>query len=251
MDIKEQKNYFGIYCIECIITHIKYIGQTHENFYRRWTFHKWNLNNNHHNNKYLQNAWNKYGKDNFKFYVIEKFSVNQNISSDMLNNLEIKYIKQYDTYNNGFNLTIGGEGATGNILSESSKKKIGFKNKINMTGKKMSDETKKKMSDSHKGYVKTESHRKHLSESLTGYKRSEEQKEKCRKANEGSKQKTAKYTEDLIFNIRVDFLNGVSPHDLSIKYNIPYTYLYSGILSNNRWKCVNPDGWKEYIESKN
>ena len=45
-EIKYQKNHYGIYCIECVETNTKYIGQTYENFYRRWIFHKWNLKNN-------------------------------------------------------------------------------------------------------------------------------------------------------------------------------------------------------------
>ena len=250
MNIQDQKKYFGIYCIECTGNHKRYIGQTHENFYRRWIFHKWNLKNNHHSNKYLQNSWNKHGEQSFIFYTLVKFSISDNISNDILNKLEIKYIKKYDTYNNVFNLTIGGDGVVGKIMSENAKQKIGMKNKINMQGKKMSKKTRKRMSESHKGYKKTKIHRQHLSESLTGYKRSDEQKEKCRKANEGSKQKTAKYTEDLIFQVRMDFLNGIKPRDLSIKYNIPYNYIYSGILSGTRWKCVCPDGWREYLELK-
>ena len=47
-----------------------------------------------------------------------------------------------------------------------------------MLGKKHSEETRKKMSQSHKGYVKSLTHRENLSKSLTGYIRSEEQKEK-------------------------------------------------------------------------
>ena len=95
MTIKEQKMYFGIYCIECKVTKIKYIGKTRENFYRRWIFHKWNLKNNHHSNTYLQNAWNKYGKENFEFYPITKFLVSNEVSDTELNKLEIKYILEY------------------------------------------------------------------------------------------------------------------------------------------------------------
>ena len=76
-EIKYQKNHYGIYCIECVETNIKYIGQTFENFYRRWIFHKWNLKNTKHSNTYLQNAWNKYGENNYKFYQIESFDINQ------------------------------------------------------------------------------------------------------------------------------------------------------------------------------
>ena len=250
-DIQYQKNHYGIYCIECVETNIKYIGQTFENFYRRWTFHKWNLKNNKHSNIYLQNAWNKYGGDKFKFYPLETFNLSQKeiITKYSLDELERYYIEKYDTFKNGFNLTTGGDECRMLPLSDESKRKIGEKNKINMLGKKHTEETKKLMSKSHKGYIKTESHRKHLSESLIGFKRSDEQKEKCRLANQGSKQKTAKYTEDLIEQIRIDYMNGIKPTELSIKYNINRGTIY-GVVNNTRWKHVNPNGWDNFLKNK-
>lgn len=250
-NIKYQKNHYGIYCIECTETDTKYIGQTFENFYRRWTFHKWSLKNNKHSNIYLQNAWNKYGECNFKFYPIEGFDISQKeiINKNKLDELEQCYIEQYDTFKNGFNLTTGGEKCNMNPLSDEAKRKIGEKNRINMLGKKHTEETKKLMSESHKGHIKTESHRKHLSESLTGFVRSDEQKEKCRMANQGSKQKTAKYTEDLIEQIRIDYMSGIKPTELSVKYNINKGTIY-GIVNNNRWKHVNPNGWGDFLKNK-
>lgn len=54
----------GIYCIENIRNGKKYIGQS-INVYYRWKKHKSELNNNTHDNDYLQKAWNKYGSDIF------------------------------------------------------------------------------------------------------------------------------------------------------------------------------------------
>lgn len=250
-DIKYQKNHYGIYCIECTKTNIKYIGQTYENFYRRWIFHKWNLKSGRHSNSYLQSAWNKYGENDFEFYPLESFNINQKevTTKDKLDELEQHYIKLYDTFKNGFNLTTGGEKCRMLPLSDEAKRKIGEKNSINMLGKKHTEETKKKMSESHKGYIKTKSHRKHLSESLTGYVRSDKQKEKCRVANQGSKQKTSKYTEALIERIRIDYMSGITPTELSVKYNVNRRTIY-GILNNFRWKHVNPKGWKNFLENK-
>lgn len=251
-DIKEQRNHYGIYCIECIKTQTKYIGQTYENFYRRWIFHKWNLKNNHHSNIYLQRAWNKYGSESFKFYPIKSFELSQKdtVTKEILDKLEERYIKEYDTFENGFNLTTGGEKCKMSPLSEETKKKIGEKNRVNMLGKKHSEETKQLMSVSHKGYVKSKTHRENLSKSLTGMKRSKDQKEKCRKANQGSKQKTAKYTEEIIEKVKIDIINGIDITAISETYNIPYKYIYSGILSDNRWKHVRPDGWDEFLKKR-
>lgn len=247
-----QRQHYGIYCIECVETNTKYIGQTFESFYRRWIFHKWNLKNNHHSNRYLQNAWNKYGEQNFKFYPIESFELSQKdiITKETLDELEEKYIKEYDTFRNGFNLTTGGEKCKMAPLSEETKRKIGEKNRINMLGKKHSEETRKLMSESHKGYVKTEEHRKHLSEAKTGKPISKEHREKCRIANQGSKQKTAKYTEEIIENVKIDIMNGVNIKTISEMYNIPYNYIYSGILTDSRWVHVRPDGWDEFLKNR-
>jgi group I intron endonuclease len=44
---------------------------------RRWQEHERNLKNNKHINQYLQNAWNKYGEQNFKFEVIETILIKE------------------------------------------------------------------------------------------------------------------------------------------------------------------------------
>jgi len=65
-----KKKLCGIYQIQNIITHIKYIGSS-KNISQRWNNHKTELNNKVHKNSYLQNAWKKYGKENFKFEIIK------------------------------------------------------------------------------------------------------------------------------------------------------------------------------------
>lgn len=100
-----------IYFIINKITGERYVGQT-TNFVRRKNEHLSQLKDKTHINKKLQNAWNKYGENNF---IVEKIQYD-NISKEELNNEEIKYIKQYDSYNNGYNLTIGGDG--GNTRSK-------------------------------------------------------------------------------------------------------------------------------------
>ena len=79
------------------INNKSYIGQS-INIENRWTHHKSELNNNRHINDYLQNAWNKYGEDNFSFIVIEECKESE------LNEKEIYYINKYNSMNNGYNL---------------------------------------------------------------------------------------------------------------------------------------------------
>lgn len=60
----------GIYFIENLITKQQYIGSAVK-INKRWNSHRCELRANVHKNKKLQNAWNKYGEDNFQFKVIE------------------------------------------------------------------------------------------------------------------------------------------------------------------------------------
>lgn len=87
------------------------------------------------------------GKDLGKIYKIhgihcfEKVILARDIKSQKkLNKLEIKFIKKYNTFENGWNLSEGGDGSGPKSLE--TRKKISAANK----GKKFSDETKKKMS---------------------------------------------------------------------------------------------------------
>ena len=80
----------GIYCIENITTNKKYIGQSID-INDRWRKHISELNHSSHHNDYLQKAWNKYGENDFKFYVLEY------CSDDELDEKEIYYINLYNT----------------------------------------------------------------------------------------------------------------------------------------------------------
>lgn len=147
----------GVYCIENLINHKKYIGQSID-IYQRWKNHKSDLNNHRHVNDYLQRAWDKYGVDNFTFYILEYCEQSQ------LDDIEVKYIKEFDTTSdaNGYNLNSGG--SFGNqIPTEYVRKKmrdnhadISGENNPNY-GKHMSDELKKKMIKN-RNTVKGENH---------------------------------------------------------------------------------------------
>ena len=93
----------GIYCIENLINHKKYIGQSN-NIEYRWKRHKYELNSGKHDNDYLQKSWDKYGQNNFSFYILELCDI------ESLDEREVYYIDFYQTLNrdNGYNLTSGG-----------------------------------------------------------------------------------------------------------------------------------------------
>ena len=117
---KSIDNSSGIYCIENIINKKKYVGRA-IHLRKRLFFHKSRLNNNKDQCIYLQNAWNKYGEENFSFYVLEY------CKEEELNTKEQNWINVLNTfYKNklGYNLTEGGKGIIGFIHSDKTKQKI-------------------------------------------------------------------------------------------------------------------------------
>lgn len=117
---------FGIYSITNVVTGDMYIGQTIQDFEKRWKSHISALNRGNHDNEYLQRSWNKYGEDAFKFKAIHYCD-----ELDILNDLEKYYIKKYDTYNNGFNMTEGGDYFLNEIPEEIRKKRLENLKKVN------------------------------------------------------------------------------------------------------------------------
>jgi group I intron endonuclease len=102
-------------------------------------------NNNKGGQKILDSSIEKYGWDQHIFEVIDEAPVEQ------LSELEIKYIKYFNTFHydnpNGMNLTRGGEGTLGRKHSEETISKMIVKR----TGTKRSEATKELMSSLKKG----------------------------------------------------------------------------------------------------
>jgi len=127
----------------------------------------------------LTEAIKKYGEQNFSIELIEEVE-----SAERAYELEQYYIKKYNTkVPNGYNLTDGGDGLYGVIISEEDRKrrsevmkKLHKEKRTGMHGKKHTEETKKKMSDASKGKEKPW---------LIGTKRSEDTKSKMSSSHKG------------------------------------------------------------------
>jgi len=107
MNLKDISKQSGIYCIKNKVNDKKYIGKS-INILRRGKSHLNELRLNKSECSYLQNAWNKYGEDNFEFYIVEF------CDKEILSQREMYYIQEYNTKKPfGYNLTDGGDGNIG------------------------------------------------------------------------------------------------------------------------------------------
>lgn len=154
----------GIYCIQNEIDGKCYIGKS-VNIPKRWKEHKASLRNGKHHNKHLQKAWDCYGEESFRFKVLEYANPNE------LADLEIAYISKHKAFgDNGYNFTMGGEGG--------------------LLGMQKSEETRRKISEANKGRPHTPEEKAHLSNTLKGRIFTEEHKKKIGEANKVSHAKS-------------------------------------------------------------
>lgn len=91
LNTTNQKKSTGIYVIQQKSSGKKYIGSTRNSFAARWRSHLHELKKNKHHCIHLQNSWNKYGEDDFEFFIVrhvldhEEILIEEQRWIDMLN----------------------------------------------------------------------------------------------------------------------------------------------------------------------
>lgn len=157
----------GVYKIENKITGKCYIGSS-VNIEKRWKTHLFCLNGDRHQNQKLQNSWNKHGKDQFLFIIIE---VVEDVS--ILLQREQRWIDLLNCVENGYNLAI----VAGSPLGMKRSQEVREKLSLAKLGKKNSKEHCRNISLSKMGNiyaagrVMSEKHKAKLSQLMQGNQR--------------------------------------------------------------------------------
>jgi len=166
-------------CIYRIINKIdgkSYIGQyCKDNPKQRFTNHKSRARKED-STEYLYRAIRKHGLENFDFTLICVCDNNE------LNDLEIKYIKEFNTFGqNGYNMTIGGQGIKNYKHTPETIERL----RVSSTGKFPDEETRKRISEGLMGHGCSEETREKLRKASTGVSKKPETIEKLRLVSTG------------------------------------------------------------------
>jgi group I intron endonuclease len=243
----------GIYIIRNLLNNKVYIGSS-IGIKGRIQKHKSQLRGNYHSNRYLQNAWNKYGEDSFVFEIVEE--VNGVDREDLMSKCLVReqwWLNQYKPYikKNGYNQSRTSNGNSNAHISEETRLKLSKAHK----GRKHSDEIRKRMSEGSKGRLHTEETKQKIREVNLGNKHSEETKQKMSDShkgrivsedtrkkisekNSGENHHKAKFKEEDILNIkRLIKSKQYTFQEIGDMYNVGRAYI-SLINTKRIWKHV-------------
>jgi group I intron endonuclease len=159
----------GIYKIINVVNNKFYVGSAVD-FKRRKTRHFSELRNKKHNNKKLQNAWNKYGEQAFVFVIVEELALGVDILAAETVWLQEHVGKDY-CYNIGVDAVAPMLGMSGTLSPTWGRKRTSDELQAqNWTGKKHSVESKEKIRSYLLGKPKSAATRAKISASLSGEK---------------------------------------------------------------------------------
>lgn len=179
---------YTVYCYTNKINGKKYVGQTCQTLLERSKTD----GSGYKSCTYFWNAIQKYGFNNFNKEIIA-----DKLSKEDADFLEHFYIDLWDLKNHNFGYNLRDGGSHG-ALTDEHKMKIGEANKNPSIetreklrqcrlGVRLSEESKKKLSESHKGKKQTKTQVENRVKKLIGQKRTEEQKQNISNALKGKK----------------------------------------------------------------
>ena len=114
------KKICGIYYFKNLVNNKVYVGKSVNINERKW-YHMYDLRHNKHDNNHFQNAFNKYGEENFKHEIIEF------CEEDVLNEREVFWINHFNAMNRDYGYNLQSGGLEQMELSDETKNKISLK----------------------------------------------------------------------------------------------------------------------------
>lgn len=143
---RKDLNKCGIYCIRNIADNKVYIGKS-KNIYARIMAHCYNLTSKSKDeNRHLINAWHKYGKDSFDYFVLEYLPINEELVAER----ELYWMQQYNSTDRNFGYNLRQDSSTKMIVHDETKELLSNINSGEGNpnfNNKWSDEKKKYMSE--------------------------------------------------------------------------------------------------------
>ena len=231
-----------IYKITNIINNLVYIGQTKYNAIDRYNAHM-----NTYKNTHFYNSIHKYGQENFILEILE-----DNVSNEKLDEREIYWIAKYDSYNNGYNETIGGSGTIGYIFTEEDlkKKSDSMKETWKTSARLNNPERHKKISDKLKDVPKSKEHKEKLSISAskrTGNKNSFYGKCHTEETKNKISDKNSKAVD--MYDINMNYIKTFKNAKIAATYLknlLKLTIQHESIYRAINWHCMSGKSYKNY-----
>jgi len=134
----------GIYCIRNLSTDKKYIGKS-INIRQRIYHHIGGLRSKDTNreNQYFINAWHKYGKDDFEYFILEIIDINQEGIESITKERELFWMKFYKTTDREFGYNLRMDSSTKMIVHKSTCLKLSEAHKKRFSNQEEKDKVSK------------------------------------------------------------------------------------------------------------
>lgn len=227
-----------IYKIQNLCNGNIYVGSA-LNYPQRRKNHLSKLKNHKHHSQYLQNAWNKYGEQNFIFEILE-YCIKENLIER-----EQYYI---DTLNPKYNICRIAGSRLGMVHSEETKNKIS-ENCKGMLGKFHSEKTKEKMRETwnrknslnppRERNIKIKKKNKARNEPKKRTSLAEDHKKRISESLSGEKSNKAILTWEKVREIRKEYEEEqISQQKLADKYKVSRSCVQA-IVDKKSWKLEN------------
>ena len=163
----------------CVYKHTSPNGKVYIGITSKKPEERWLKGRGYKNNAYFYRAIQKYGWDNFKHEILF-----DGLTLEQANIIEQMQINYYNSTNaqKGYNISIGGGVMTGRKHSVEAKAKMSEKakgRKIWCEGKKLSEEHRRHLSESHKGFKQSEETKRKRALAMKGHKINKEALEKA------------------------------------------------------------------------